>query len=291
MIPTPAGWRGHVAERCVLLSPNDGSERMVIRYDDRLTPCRDVDALVVEHLTRRPEPLNGPELLSIENLTTDEGEFAALVSATGVVGDQRVHCAIGFVLFDECYARISGATTVEAARDELIETVRDLVHRDRYLLGERPRRYRHERLPGWREIRRPGLQRAWLADDDQAVITTWPAMPHARTSAESFFSSLAAQDGAAGVTATGGQSFQAVLTPHLHGVEMLSATQLDEGRTLNRRAVVLSDARYAYAVQLESTAGPSFHCDAFATLVDSILPIPSPVIARDVAGVMSYWAD
>ena len=84
---------------------------------------------------------------------------AALVTARAFMKHDDALFAIGLVLFDTHYTRIAAVTASADEWDGIVDTVRELIRGDRYLLGIRPRRYRHARPVDWRQLRRPGLQR------------------------------------------------------------------------------------------------------------------------------------
>jgi len=244
---------------------------MAIRYSDNLWPRRRIATLVKEKLTEEGQTLVDVEINSIEDLVTDEGEFAAMVKASGRIDDVAVHCAVGFVLFDRWYARISGLGIEPSSNDELEQVVRKTLLGAEFLLGNRPRRYRHCVLENWRARSVPGLQRELVAPDQDAIITTWPAMPTSKATGEELLAR----------NRTASSAIAPLRSNRLDGVVQNAE---------DRRLAVLSDGRYLYAAQITHRVRNPRNDETFEQLCRSIAPLPMSQQVLQSHDAMSHWA-
>ena len=277
MIAPPSGWAVTRRPDCLLLLPPDGSLG-TIEYRETVRPVLDISALVDNELARDPGFVADAVGASVP-LVTHEGEYAALVTASGHVGGRSAQRDLGFVLTDTYYACTNGVTLVSGRFADLTRTVRTLVVTDTHMLGARRRRFRYLPPPGWQPSR-CGLETDWYPREPSraaAVISVWPAWPISGGSTgvgliESLVENPSPQFdvhdmwGPYPVTARSGL--------HGSGWDIVGSSP---GRQMQRRTiVVLEDDRYVYPARLEVVLkGSSDDArGAFFALIASAEPIP-----------------
>jgi len=277
MIAPPPGWAVTRRADCLILLPPDGSFGS-IEYREIVRPVLDVTALVDNELARDPgfvaDAVGAPV-----SLVTHEGEFAALVTASGHVGGRSAQRDLGFLLTDDYYACTNGLALVSDRFAELTRTVRALVETDSHMLGARRRRFRYLPPPGWQ--RSPfGLATHWYSPEPSragAVITVWPASPIAG-GATGMVESLVEQAGSSPQFAVQDRwgPYPVTARSGLHGSGWDIVGSPPGGQVRRRTIVVLEDDRYVYPARLEVILkGPSYEaCGAFFALIASAQPIP-----------------
>ncbi len=179
MIARVAGWSWEVAGDAVRLVHPRGPAAGVLRYRERVTPIRSLQALLGD----RDDPAfvahASPQ---VTPFLTDEGEYAVRVAVSGVRAGAPLHRVLAVVFGDDWYAELSGVASSPSAFAALTETVRTVAVEDRLMLGHpRRRRFDYAPPPGWSSYAPLPLTACWFPPgypaDDQ-LITVYPATPH-----------------------------------------------------------------------------------------------------------------
>jgi hypothetical protein len=287
MIGAPPGWQAFRGVRELCFVHPLGADHGIITYDEGHRPLAPIPQLVAAVLRARAAFTPGAGEIEIERLVTGEGEHAARARVEGAAGGRPAQLDLGFVLFDDHYSRIVGASAVPAMAAEITALVRQLVVGDTYLLGSRPRRPHYARPEGWHGIAR-GLLTEWYPPAyprDAAVLTVWPALPRDRRRPPWQRAAFQLDRGFA---------IDERRTRRIHTAPGLSGHAFHLARAqVERVVVVLEDATYVYLVRLDlariihgateprelsgleaSAERAAAHRDALAELVNSCRPIP-----------------
>lgn len=287
MILSLAGWRRVAIENGVQLQPPDGAAGVIqIRHRQPLRSIAEVASyLGTTTIGGAPTRMSAPP----RAITTDEGEYGALLSFATTEGRERRR-TFGLVWGDEWMSTIDARCASPELFDVFAQIVEHLLTSLSLGLGsDRFRRYLYTPPPGW-----SGMQRfrcdVWLAPEyprNAGIISVFHARPEvesrARTQHHRLFEELTAEFGA-----RRGEPIPVQTRAGMVGESATYGTAPgpDERHAAN---VVFSDSRHAYLVRLESDP---FHRDAntiaFARLVESIEAVPWP--RSDLAGLV-HWSD
>jgi hypothetical protein len=214
------------------------------------------------------------QLLRVDRVVTDEGEFAAVLAfaapdATG----QRV---LGVVLGDDFYTRVEASSVPPDEAPATHALVTRLVRELPLGLGRvRPRVYPVTAPRGWRAEERTRVTR-WHSPDG-ATLTVDAALP-LELSEGALARRLRHGDAAAG--------FRPLARAPIGGPSGLRGELVEEGRGEARRFTAsLADGAWRYVLRLD---GAHRHLPALRGVIDSIVVIPGPRVAAPVA---SHWVD
>lgn len=268
MISRTPGWSWHVDAGVVTQAPRGDLSRGRITYRERVQPLRGAAELVRARL--HDGTCDVREVGSIEQVTTDEGEYAALGTARGA-GCERT---VGVVLAEDWYAELD-ALALDATQFAVFATLaRTLVQRDRLQLGVRRRALRHAAPRGWTADEPLPLYTRYRQGAETLVV--YPALP-VPPGAREGFELLPGPPAPANV-------LRALLprTPISAGTLAGSVWELDirdeHEQPLARRIALLRDDRYLYAAYLDV---PVPTLAARRGVLDEVLatiePIPVPV--------------
>jgi hypothetical protein len=206
----------------------------------------------------------------IEELISDEGEYAAIATVVGRHAGGQVKRTLGYVFGDDFHSTIDGWAVDPAL-------VRRLVLGDSHMLGVRRRCFRHATPRGWRAVRAGLFHTHLLAPSGDAQIIVYPALPSAAEPVAGMLLGLALADGD-------------LLLERTITCGGLSGSRYDIVAACGPRVlVVLEDDRYAYGVRLDGGAA----CNAaFEQVLASVRPIPRVRSRAAPAAVelMSAWA-
>lgn len=289
MIGVPDGWTGHRTPDGLVLVPPGGSERGAIRYVERLRPIRRVVELV--RAAELPANLEIATLGAPRRLVTNEGEHAAIITATSKLGAAELALTFGFVFLDDYYARVLGVASDPAAAEMIAATVESLVASDAHLLGyPRRRRFLYDPPAGWQGA-------------GDLFDTTWYPLDYPAHTAK--IRVCAAVPGRPGVMPSalrallGRDDFMAFVAAPADDVTTASGLSGVEwhmrvpggGALAEMRAVFVEDDKMLYALQLWSHAGASDDYQVFRRVVDSLQPIPKPDGSQPPASPFSYLVD
>jgi hypothetical protein len=253
-------WVARVRADGVSYYPEDGRATGGVRIWERLRPLRGVDEIVRGAVGSMKPILRDPKFGPIEELRTDDGEYAAIqaVTATGTADGKPVLYLFGFVFGDDFYNRIDGWMTEASRFGELDEVVRSAIATNHLCLGTgRHRRFFYHPPADWQGLARGALLTEWYPLD-------FP-MHHARLSVASAFT---VKEGPALVEAlmarrminfkrTGDAKRETVKFNALTGVIDYAVGEWPESKELLSTHIVtvaLKDDVYTYLMRLDTTA-------------------------------------
>jgi hypothetical protein len=287
MIPVLPGWTAGESDSGDVHTPAEDPGLGAIHYVERLQPLHSIEDLLVEQLARdrrfHVEDVRGPE-----TFVTAEGEHAAFASVLGEVDGEVAQQDIGYVLFEDHYARIGGETRRPDQFGRFSDAVRTLTYRCRQMLGVRPRRFLYDEPEDW-QLRARGLRADWLYHaEDRSCITVWPALPAEAGDRGSADRWLAGQIGPWRAS----RPFPVRSSAGLGGKLVEVAGRFADGATLRRDLVVFEDGRYLYPLRFD--AAPTMHerlRETFWRVVRSAGPIPRPAGQPSAAlrDVFAHW--
>jgi hypothetical protein len=287
MLLSLAGWRRVPIENGMQLQPPDGVLGLIqIRHRQPLRMLTDIR----EHFERTTiggaptRPLDAPRAI-----TTDEGEYGALLSFVTTSGPERRR-NVGVVWGDEWMSTID-ARCASAQHFELFAAIVEhlLVSLALGLGTDRFRRYFYTPPTNW-----SGLQRfrcdAWLAPGfpiNDGIISVFHARPEGesrpRMQHHRLFEELTSEYGA-----RRGEAQPIHTRSGMVGEVATYATAIgpDERHAGN---VVFSDGRHHYLLRIETSAlHRAANTEAFLRVVDSVEALPWP--RSDLAGLV-HWSD
>jgi len=276
VISNPRGWTVHNSiDQLLLVHPN-GLASGAIRYRDRIPGLAPVSRLIERALVSSSSTSASFEASSsprVEPIVTHEGEHAALATVPGRIAGELAQHDFGLVFHDDSYSLIASLSIAEELFVSATARVRQLTTKATFQRALRPRRPLYPRPNGWLGVAR-GLTTEWYSpdspSDEAAAMTIWPALPTAGLP-EDFWHALWRPDHGYELseTSTRFQTRSGLNGRRLHA---------RHAETLRERAmVVLSDQRFSILARFET--GPNTnpnHKAAFSTLLESIVPVPSP---------------
>ncbi|MBP6741361.1 MAG: hypothetical protein KA244_00795 [Deltaproteobacteria bacterium] len=284
MIACPPGWSLQVESSRCILTPPEGAGVGVVTYTSLVRPvvrfAQTVQALLASD-ARFSSAATRLEQSPIEPLITAEGEYAALTTVRATLRQQTLHRYIGAVYGDDCLSVLDVVAVSEQHADWLGQLARHFLYHAQLGLGVRPRRYYHKPPAGWMPLA-SGLVCTYYPPDfpkNAVALIAQPATP-LEGSIDDVWASLL----------LGSQRLN-FLIEDTHGPEPITSESGLHGKTYClvgrmpgnpqsfRDLVVLADARYQYALMLESgDARAREQCRALLPQVArSIRPIPSPL--------------
>jgi hypothetical protein len=290
VIPDVPHWQWSCVAGEITLLPPEGPRAGIIRYRERLRPLdrvrRLVDAIVDPALvitaTRAPE-----------HRATAEGEDAAWVVQEARRGDAPARRFVGFVLGDDCYARLVAVVhdLAQAARFETVAGA--LLAADTHARGVRRRRYRYAAPAGWLGRRLDDFHEEWTPHEhprDPTRILVCPAAP-----------ATGGDPLAVGLAALAREPRRDFTAEQQHGpvaveVSPLAAAHVQlVGRRDDRPAVrdvlLLRDERYVYPLAADSTAPLAARNRALLeALAATVVPVPRGEVAAGATGAaLEHW--
>lgn len=286
MIPIPPTWLARRDGAALVLVPDGGGG--LIRYLERVRPRASVSS-IIERLLSDVEVV---EIAPPRRFETDEGEYAAQVSATIRSSAGIVREEIGLVLVGDFYAVVDATVTDERKVASFRAEVERLTRADVHALGERRRWFRHEGPDGWRAERR-NAETVWRPGDGRPVaITVWHAVPRSTgASSELMAEAIFSQDAAAGYVLLGGSPGDDVTTDHgLSGASLRVRGHFPRLPVTERLLIALEDTSFVYGLKLESPGElASGDVEVFERLVASARPLPARRAGAPEA--FSHWGD
>lgn len=303
MILCPPEWHEWRAGDVMLYARRPGPVHVhcVMSYQERVTPVRSFPTLLNAVLADDPEF----QLVSKNKITrfvTDEGEYAAMITANGTYRDRKIAHIVASV-FAEDFCTLLDARVEAEYLEAHAAMVFQLAKTDRLGLGVRRRRYGFSPPPGWHPVPGLGLEVVLLPPDYpsiHAAITIYPAEPIHGGIDPHLLQNI--HDERVGIS-NDDEVCQAAFTPDwkrgkgLGGEEWTTRRSLPgdalAGKIL-RYFVVLRDERYYYAAKLETVDGP--HADklheTFVSTIGTIEPLPEANVARTSASdPFSMWIE
>lgn len=284
------GWQvRYRADGLALVPPTGG--RGGIRIREHLQPLRragDALAAIAEQMQ-----FFAPLTLSpIEPFVTCEGEFAAIAQVRGQRGELPFQRTVAWVWGDHHYTQIDGGTDDTAAFDRFRQGVRDLAYYHALGLGEaRRRRFRYTAPAGWRAYTR-GLITEWYAPDfprDHGFISVFPARPGGDTPAAELDRLLHEMSWFGFERDAVEGPFPVAAVDGLAGSLWRPSGRFAGGPVLHFEIAVLEDARYRYALRLESRRDHlERHRAVFEDVVASVRPLPRPETLGHAAE-LAHW--
>jgi hypothetical protein len=297
MIDALPGWSWERRGESTILAPTEDRGAGRIHYLERNRPLRRVSDLVTEfekdwrfRITQVGQP---------ERLTTNEGEPAVIVTIDGLLLEAPVQRTVGYVVTDDFYSRIDGLAFQSEAYGRIARTVRTLTQTDTFALGYvRRRRFYYEPPSGWHGLASTTLHTYFYPIDyprNRSTITVAPAYPMPTGTPEflKVIPDLQIEPGSVFVieqkTETGSVKNRHSLT----GISWEISGRYSTTEVL-RDVVVLEDARFIYAVYLESPREHRERNMAILTaIIDSIEPVPRQGEAKQKEGreSLDHWAE
>ncbi len=290
MIECPPGWHAiRVSDGLRLLSnatPSPGEIRYRFRH-----PIEPLEELFARKLAQPGFVVES--IAPPEPLTTDEGEYAQLMSFRGQLDGKAVQRTVGMVFGDDYYALLLAVVVDPARFDEMTALIRTLLSSDQQMLGiERRRRFRYAAPLGWHK-QQWDFDAIWTRPEQRNVsLTLLPAIP-SQGASDLVVAELVQQylhrefvvtsaDGPRPATSHNG----------LAGQRWLLAGQLNGVQSV-RDIVVLRDDRFIYCARLETEGATDASVRAqFDALVSSIEPIPRPRMRTVLdLNALKYWVD
>lgn len=291
MILSLAGWRRVPIENGVQLQPPDEVHGLIqIRHRLPLRTLAEIQQQY-ERMTIGGAPtrlLDAPRAI-----TTDEGEYGALLSFATTAGPERRRNA-GVVWGDEWMSTIDARCASPQHFDLFAGIVEHLLASLALGLGaDRFRRFLYTPPPGW-----SGLQRfrcdVWLAPDfpiNHGIISVFHARPEgesrARMQHHRLFEELTIEYGARRgepqpIQTRSGMVGEVATYATLSGFGEVSDVQ-------HAGNVVFSDGRHHYLLRLETSAlHRAVNTEVFLRLVESVEALPWP--RSDLAGLV-HWSE
>jgi len=285
MIPRIQNWARSERGDFVIFTHPRGEADGVIRYCERVRPVRTLE----EQLAIVVPAFRDASTSAIVELTTHEGEAAAMVTVRATCEGAPFALVIGTVFGDDFQSTLSATTTVTTSVDDLERLVRSALAHDALALGVRRRAARHVGPMGWtRETH--GFVTEWIAPSQDAVIRVAPCEPHTTHDPLAMFVAVALEEGRVFDAADGPYDLPSA------GGETWSAWRLT-GRNADRELLcdvaILHDAHYDYAVTLESLheLAHARYRDAFTAVLASVKPRASIRCSSDaVLAASAHWA-
>lgn len=287
MLPTPPGWRSRRRGEAIDLAAPSGA--MTYRYRERVRPLRSAAAIARDWLARQAS-FRWDGTLSIERLTTAEGEHGALVGVDGLLAEQPARRVVGMVFGDDFYALLNGLCVASSEADAFTELTRTLLHADRHELGVRRRRFVYRAPTGW-QGRARGLVTEWTPPRfpaEACMLEVFPAVPSASFDPQVLLDGL-------GADAELREDLSGAIAIPLPG-EWRQLTGIDREGWFARRVAVLDDGRYAYPVRLDTRSSTvvDHGVELLRTLVGSIEPVPAPREIAKLHGAatsLAFWSE
>lgn len=278
------------------LTPPEGPACGAIRYEERLRPVLPIPALLAAAQARDPRFRVTRQRLP-ELLTTQEGEYAALVVLEGVLEGVAtpVQRSIGYVFGDDFYARIAGLALRSDQFARFEDQVRKLVLADTHYLGLRRRRFLFSPPPGFFGVERSLMHAYYYAPTyphDPTVICVYPAIPLAMWQAADLTRHVRPIHGLSVENSAGPFPRK---TAALAGETWELRGTNDDRQVTQRTLVVMHDDRYAYPLSIDvlaNHAASAEHMARFNAVVESVQRLPGsrgapvPPVGR---GVLSHW--
>ncbi len=284
MIAGIAGWSSAVHGRTVVQLPPEGPALGGIRYLERNRPLRRaVD--VVRDLPIPPDA-RLRDVTAPRALVTDEGEYAALLSADAVWQDRLIRRFVGIVYVDDYYSLTIGQCRRPEAYADFAALVETLVRGDRHHQPLRRRRYLYDAPGGWHGYLVDGYLARWLPLDHPrhaAELDVYPALP--RVGPGDAHDKLEAVLGERAITSRGARRAVAA-RGNLTG----EAWSVTTARGAHHFAL-LADDRFLYPLILTTAADGS--PGVLDEVIATIEPIPRARRAEQDfrAATMAVWAD
>jgi hypothetical protein len=295
MITPLSGWTFEPSAGLLQLRLDDRPFAGVIRYLERLRPSPPLPELLRTRVAAIPG-FASPRLRAVEELRSDEGEEAALVTLDGELDGAPVEVTLGWVWIDDFCSETAALSRDPAEHPRFAQAVRTLVLGDRHFMTQRRRRYRHRGPLGWRAVTRQStLDLVWLPpDDDGGEITVAAAVP---SLAEEALSVAETQRLAARLEILGHVELVCPpLAPGLVGRLWRFAVRFPDGSDDSvgsngvRSVAVLTDASFTYQLSCETrTARASQLHPLFMALIASVEPIAPIAPIANHAGAVALF--
>jgi hypothetical protein len=293
-VPVLTGWRRSFTADGVILSVPEGAGHGIIRIRPLIAPLRTLRTILADYLTRPREGAPVPEVEGPFGMTTSEGEYGAVVNEIAVRDQRVVQRTLALIYGDLTLASIEGTTREPAAFDLFRQTVERLAKGHALGLGvERWRRYFYDAPRGWSGV---ASSRAvvWIPPDfpraRHAILRVHEARPSRTTAAtlqyRRLFEQLPREFGATRpappVMFTTEQGLRGELVTY-------TGPEAATGRMIKVSDATLADDRYVYFLRFESDdAHFDAHQEIFATVLQSVRPLPVPSLDVDV---LIHWSD
>lgn len=295
MIVCPPGWHIERGEDRATLVPPEGRACGEVGYRRRVRPLRPARTVAAELIAQRPQ-LTAVTLSEPEMLLTAEGEYAAILVASGRRGDQLVQLAIGVVFGDQHMSTLIAEIARPEYADYLTDAVRYFVYHEALKLGLRKRRFLYDPPTGWQGLP-SGLLTNWYPLDfpkNPVTLAVHPATP-TDGPPESVFAALLARYKQKNFQLEAQYGPELVTSDHgLHGKAWCIVGTIPGRERLVRDLLVFADSRYLYALLLESTpaADRAAQQALLPRVARSVRPIPPPLFATAAARKTSFshWA-
>jgi hypothetical protein len=296
VIPHLKGWSKVWSGDALTLYPpaaEGGAQVGAIRYRERVRPLVRTSVIVEKLLARFPQ-FKVSEASRPEMLVTAEGEYAAHVLVTGTIDGKPAQRDVGLVFGDDFYAMISSLCLAPDRFEEFTRSVKLLVKMDAHALGTRRRRYLYTPPADWHGLTR-GFTTEWSPLDfpkNLSLLHVFPANPLAEEPVR-VLEQMLAEDVAGGFELEGQRGPEPIASVHgLTGSAWNVVGRFGDKPRSFRDLVVFRDARYLYALRLETMQEERAAERAlFLDTVRSVQPIPMPSRAepRELGSLVGHW--
>jgi len=269
-----------------------------VRVIAQLQPLQSVVAIAQSSESEMRAGGAQAEIVRLERMQTQEGEFAGLATLRVQAGGQQFERSIGIVYADESYAKIDGLY-LAAHGERFRELIRNLILFYPLRLGHlRRRRYLFSPPPAdWQPIAR-GLAVRYVPKKfplEYGILTVLPATPLGTSPKTAAVDRFLNEDMFGGIQRLGSPTAEKVFSRHGLSGDLVSVACLRPGDP--QRILVdtanLADARFYYQLRLEtSEALAEAHRAAFLSVVRSVEPLPREQVEEaspENTGVI--WSD
>lgn len=286
------GWHVRYLVDGLALTPPEGGGRGGIRIRERIQPLRSARDVIAA--VRAQMAFFAPlEVAPIAPFCTCEGEFAAITTVRGVRDGRPLERTIALVWGDHFFTQIDGATDDADGFARFRQGVRDLAYFHALGLGERRRRrFVYAAPPAWRGYPR-GLITEWYAPGfpaEHGFISVFPARPSIDTPASELDRVLHEMSWFGFTRDTVEGPFPVTTGDGLAGALWRPAGRFGAGTPLHFEVAVVEDARFRYALRLEShAANLDRNREVFAALVASVRGLPRPA-ASGADPALAHWS-
>jgi hypothetical protein len=292
VIPPLLGWTFECSADFVFLRPVDDPAAGMIRYRERACPSAPLAQLVCRRLASsalRPVKVHAPE-----ELRTDEGEFAAVVSIDCERDGERMQLTYGCVWVDDFYAETASLAVHAEMYPAFRESVRKLVTADTHMMAKRRRRFRYDAPATWQRVSRgsvldtvrlPPNQEDGLSELVVSAAMPLPAAAAPDASRPAHFLPAIGVE-IASVDPIPRPALQPGLDGQLLGLEVTFANR-ERGKRL---VALLRDADFQYRLTLDSVGVDHAKNErVFNGVVESVQPLsPLPLLGEHAKSLFTW---
>ena len=286
MIPIPDGWRSETTIGSIVFASPD--QQTQVRYRMRLAPLRRFSDVVDEAIASLPE-WSTAHVAPRERVVTHEGEHAFCVALEGNWLGTAARRFIAAIYADD-YQNVLDVISLGADVADVRAMV--LLHGASLQLGDRKRRYFHDRPAGWHG-HTTGLVTHWfpaLFPARPSTIIVYPANPTHEEPHAVFEAVVAHQQRSGAELRDVSSPTQIAGRQELEGLHWRVTCAPGGGPLVHRDLVVFVRHSLTYALQLDSVRTSDEDARAtFLALARSVEPVPrGGILAGDSRASLAF---